>query len=162
MLKKYVQFMVKSYLFTLLSIAFVITYWASAYKLQIESLRYSIVVSAVAVLFIVWNLVLSVSQFRTLYRHKAEDEAGEKKKWDWHLGLNKKKLLVIGITVLYTILIPVVGYCVSTFCYLLGLSFFLGARKPLTLVGYSLVFVAALYLIFQTWLSINLPTGFLI
>ena len=158
MFSKYVRFFIKEYLFTLFSTVFLIFYWSSAYKLKIEAIRYPIFFSVIAIIMIIWNLYMSVREFRQVYNA----EGDEKKKWDCSLGLSKKKLSVIGATLLYVILIPVLGYCVSTFLYLVGMVVFLGERRPVKIVLYSLIMTGFLYLIFGRWLMIRLPTGFLI
>jgi len=158
MLVKYLRYLVRDQIFTLFSIGFIIAYWAQVGSLPFVSIRYPMVVTGVACIFIVWNLGLSMIQFRKKLRE--EGEAGVKV--SLRFGLNGKKWAVIGITALYIRLIPIVGYVVTTTLYMVGLCLFLGIRKPLNIAIYTVVLVASLYAVFGLWLNITLPTGFLI
>jgi hypothetical protein len=152
---KYIRFLIKDYLFTVFSIIFVIAYWVSAHKLRFASIQYPLVISIFTVIFIIWNLVMSVQEFLKLYKA----EGNEKEKWDCTLGLTKKRLIVIGVTILYAGLIPVLGFCVSTFLYIAGLVVYLGERKPVPIVIYSAVMTGLMYLIFKAWLMVRIPEG---
>ena len=158
MFSKYIRFLIKEYLFTFFSIAFVTTYWVSSRKLTFISLRYPLVISIIVTIMIIWNLILSVKEFREIY--KADGDGI--KKWDCTLELTKEKLGAIGATILYVILIPIIGYCVSTVLYLACMTFFLGERNLVKVITFSIVMTGLMYLIFKVGLNIRLPTGLMI
>jgi hypothetical protein len=57
---------------------------------------------------------------------------------------------------------PVAGFITSTFLYLVGLAFYLGIHKPLSLALFAVIYISIVYAIFGLWLQVRLPTGFLI
>jgi hypothetical protein len=101
---------------------------------------------------------MSIAEFRKVYHTPGDD----KEKYDISFGLNKQKLLTIGITIVYVVLIPILGYVVSTFIYMAVLCWFLGAKNLVRIAVFSLIVTAAFYSIFKLWLHARLPTGFLI
>jgi hypothetical protein len=159
MITKYIRFFIKDYLTVGLSLIFVILYWKSAYSLPLVSIRYSIIISVIACLFIIGNIVDSVIQFKKVYAAEGDD----KEKYDITLGFNKKKLIVIAATTIYAICIPIVGYVVSTVIYLFLLCFYLlNWKKPIVSIVYSVALTAFFYQVFHGALSIRLPDGFFI
>ena len=158
MFVKYLRYLVRDQIFTLFSIGFIVAYWTQASHLPSVSTRFPFVVTIVACIFIVWNLILSVVQF-----NKTLQEEGEKGvNVDLSFGLDSKKWIVVGVTALYIFLIPVVGYITMTTLYMVVICLFLGIRKPLIITIYTIVLVTLLYVVFGLWLNVTLPTGFLI
>ena len=64
-------------------------------------------------------------------------------------------------TLLYPVLLPLVGFLPLSVVYLFGVSFFLGIRNYKVMVLYSIVVTALLFAIFEIWLGISLPQGLL-
>ncbi len=155
----YVRYLVKKYIFAVFALIFVILYWCSAYDLPPESIVFPRFVTIVMIPLFIWVFAQSVIEYRKLEK---DTETPEKKKWDMSMKITKPKLVITGATVLYILLIPVVGYMVMTILYVGGLSYYLGNRKPLSLILYTGIFTAILYGIFVLWLRIRPPTGFLI
>jgi hypothetical protein len=158
MLVKYIRYFLKEYAFTLFAIFFVAAYWISAHKLPFAAIQYPMVVSVIAVFFIIWNIIMSVLEFNKVYYKEGND----KEKYDISFGLNKTRLITIGATVAYVILMPFLGYVITTFIYMGLLSWFLGAKKPLRIIVFSALVTAAFYAIFRLWLHARLPVGFFI
>lgn len=158
MLVKYFRYLVRDQIFTLFSIVFIVLYWMQAASLPRTAIRYPFVVTCVAVVFIVWNLALSVVQFRRKLREEGEEGVAV----NLFFGLTRLRWIVIGATLLYVLLIPVVGYVVTTTVYMAGLCLLLGIRKPVTVTLYTVILVGLLYAIFGLWLRVSLPAGFLI
>ncbi len=73
-----------------------------------------------------------------------------------------KSLIGMGLIVLYAVCIPLVGYLVSTVIFCFILLHFFRVHHLITKIAVSLLFSAAIYLIFSKVFLINLPTGFLI
>lgn len=158
MFVKYIRLFIKNYLMTFFALVFVAAYWMSAYKLPMATIQYPLVITIILLIFCAWNIWLSIGEFKKVYTEAGDD----REKYDISLGFDKKKLLVVAGTFLYAVCIPIVGYIVSTVIYLGSMCYYLGVRKPVVLVLYSLVLTAIFYLIFESWLSVRVPTGFLI
>lgn len=158
MLLKYIRFFLKDYLFTLFSIIFVIMYWVSAHKLPIGAIQYAIFITFIVAFFIVWNIIMSVIEFKKVF-HSDEDD---RKKYNLSFGMDKPKLITIGTTLLYVILIPILGYAVSTFIYLGFLGWFLGIKNPIRIIVYSSAITFILFAVFKLWLQARLPSGLFI
>ena len=165
MLIRFIKYSVKEYLFAYFSLAFLITYWASAHTLPYAALRYPIILSVVASVLVVSNLADSVIKFRReLDAEKAalaEGAAVQKNRWDCTLGLTKKRLGVAAFTLLYPILLPYIGFLPLSLVYLFGVSYFLNIRNYKVMILYSVIITAALFCIFELWLGISLPQGIL-
>jgi uncharacterized membrane protein (UPF0136 family) len=155
---KFVRFFIKNYLFSLICAIFLVAYWISASKLDPRALRYPMIISVVAVFMLLWNWVNCVLEFRKTY-NPADDEKVEKKKYDITLGLNRKKITVILSTIGYAVMAPVLGFFVTTFLYLSGVTFYLGERKPVRVIIFAVIYTAILYMIFRVWLQLRTPTG---
>lgn len=158
MITKYIRYLIRDQIFTLFSIVFVIAYWVQAARLPREATRYPMVVTCVAVIFIIWNLALSIVQFRRILREQGEEGVAA----DLSFGLTPKKWMVIGVTLLYILLLPVVGYLTTTILYIAGLSLLLGIRRPVVITVYTVLLAGMLYAVFGLWLHVSLPAGFLI
>ncbi len=62
----------------------------------------------------------------------------------------------------YPFLVPIIGYILSTFAFIFVLVYLLGSYRWYTSASLSLGLAVGLYLIFQAWLAMELPTGLLI
>lgn len=74
----------------------------------------------------------------------------------------KDKIISICLMLAYVILIPILGFFVSTFVFLIG---FMWVFKHKGLAGYLIAAVIAsisVYIVFQKFLSIWFPTGLII
>lgn len=165
MLIKFVKYSIKEYLFAYFSLLFLIGYWSSAYRLPADALRYSYIISGVVAILIIANIVESVIKFRKelAAERQEEDTTTEqnKERWRCDLGLSKKKVGTFVLTLLYPVLLPIVGFLPLSVIYLFGLSYFLGIRNTKAMIFYSVIVTAFLFLIFEVWLGISLPHGFL-
>ena len=155
---KYIRFIIKRYLFAVIALAFVIIYWLSASKLPEESIVFPRIITYIIIPLFIWVFIQSIVEFQKL---KKDTSIPEEEKWDCTLNLTKPKLVIIGATILYIALIPIVGYVVTTALYVAGLSFYLGNRSPIKLILFTGILIAILYVIFAVWLRIRLPHGFL-
>jgi hypothetical protein len=81
----------------------------------------------------------------------------------WPTGLGLRRILVtLGSLAIYTYLIGVVGYVISTFaivCLLVGM---LGSYRWYTTGLIGLSAAVGMYAVFQVWLGVVLPRGGLI
>lgn len=72
---------------------------------------------------------------------------------------NQRLLLAFAITSMYAILLPYLGFFITTFLYAIGLSLILGLRHVLKLVSSSFVTTLGIYAIFVWGLDIMVPRG---
>lgn len=157
MFVKYVRFFIRDYLFALLSAIFLICYWVSARKLPMAAIQYPLVISAITVVFVLWNIYCSVVNFKKVEHLYIGD-----KQFDIGFKLTKAKLVVIFATIAYVIAIVYLGFVVSTFVYLLSTAYYLGARKPLPVFVFAAGLTAFFYVVFRIALAVRLPAGILI
>ena len=153
----YLRYLVRRYLFAILTLIFVLVYWRSAGKLPEKAIVFPRFITMLMIPIFVWVIVQSIIEYRAIAK-----EPHVKQKWDKTVKITKPKLLITGATILYLLLIPVVGYVVMSVLYIGGLSFYLGNRKPFTLILYSAIIVSIIYGIFVLWLRIRPPSGFFI
>ena len=159
MLIKYIRFLIKNYLFALVAMVFAGMYWFSAKDLPAKALDFPKALFMILIPLFVWNGVNSVREF---YRTLSDTEREEAVKWNCSLHITKHKVIVTLLTLGYILLIPVIGFFICTVAYLAVLAFYLGIRRPVSLVLFSLLFTAVLYAIFVLWLQIRMPAGILL
>lgn len=158
MLVKYIRFMIKNYLFALIALAFSVVYWLSAKDLPPKALDFPKAIFMVLIPLFLWNGVNSVREFRQTL---SDTELEEARKWDCTLHITRQKVIVTLLTAAYTLLIPIVGFFICSIIYLAVLAFYLGIRRPVALVLFSVLFTAAIYGVFVLWLQIRMPSGML-
>lgn len=158
MLVKYLRFVVKNYLFAVISMIFALMYWLSARTLPDKSLTFSKPVLLCLIPLFIWNIGKSVVDFR---KTVADEKTSEKEKWDCSLHITKPKLIVTLATIAYVALLQVVGFLPCTALYLGGLAWYLGIRKPVRLVLFVALYTAVIYGVFGLWLNVRLPSGIL-
>lgn len=71
-------------------------------------------------------------------------------------------ILVFGSTVLYVVVIPFLGFLVSTALFLFGSILFLNRRRPVLAAIYGICYAATIYFLFHTVLKVTLPSGWLL
>ncbi len=158
MLIKYIRFLIKNYLFALIALAFAGLYWFSAKDLPAKALDFPKALFMILIPLFLWNGVNSVREFIRTLSDTEKEEAG---KWNCTLNITKQKVFVTILTLGYILLIPLIGFFICTVLYLAVLAFYLGIRRPVSLLLFSLLFTAALYGIFVQWLQIRMPAGVL-
>lgn len=77
-------------------------------------------------------------------------------------GQNKPVLIFTVATVIYVVLIPVIGFYVMTIVFLGGLMLALGIRKIFLYLGLPIILTAIIYLTFTVQLKVPLPEGVLL
>ena len=70
-----------------------------------------------------------------------------------------RRVLFLICTVVYLLVINILGFFVASFFYFLALSWLLGTKKIYTLIGVPIVMLGAAYGFFVLFLGIRLPTG---
>lgn len=115
-----------------------------------------------AVVIIICGILIGMQHFKKPKKKKAEDadEKGSPKKL--LKGSPKEPLLMVVSLILYSLVMEHIGYVVSTLLLVSALMFIQHERGVKRLVVVPVVVVAALYIIFDIILGINMPTGFLI
>jgi len=75
-------------------------------------------------------------------------------------GISYKFLLgTIGASILYVILLPVIGYVIVTPIFLIGMIRLLGKKQWLHNIAISILLTVSLYLLFGKMLGVALPPG---
>lgn len=157
MINKYIRFFVQNYLFSIVCIAFLVIYWDSAHNLNMKAIRFPLLVTAVMIPVLLWNIVESVLEFKRKY----DADKDNKEAWVVNVGFNKGIIATVIITLIYITIMKYVGYCVSTLVYTFVLSVALGNRSWVKCSIYSIVLTVVVYLIFGIWLHVRFPHGFL-
>lgn len=70
-------------------------------------------------------------------------------------------LISIGFLVGLAILLPILGFFTTAAIFLIGHMLYLGIRAPLTLFGVTAGILAAAWVLFERFLGVPLPHGFL-
>ncbi len=78
--------------------------------------------------------------------------------WPTGKGLANNVAIVVGLAISVALL-QLLGYIVSTFVFLLGLTLFLGRYNWKSATAMAVITTAILYWVFQQWLMIPLPSG---
>lgn len=102
--------------------------------------------------------------FQTVTRiYKTKTAGKQEKEPEDRVTFCNVKILggVLAFALYVFVLIPYVGFYVSTALFTFGLSYFLGTKSLIPLVILSVAFPAVLFLGFQVGLSIHMPSGFL-
>lgn len=120
-----------------------------------------------AMLLVRWCVVaMAIATVFSLYKDleitKIEDkEAKVSEKAPFFSEKNLKLIVFIAATSLYVYLMTVIGFIIATLLYIAGIMYFLGERKPLVIALVPIGTTAFIYLMFDVWLKISLPAGFL-
>lgn len=73
--------------------------------------------------------------------------------------LLKQRLGLVAITIVFVLLLPWLGFTLSTFLFLIGTMAFFGIRSPAKLVGVPLALSAGGYVLFIVALNARFPHG---
>lgn len=109
------------------------------------------------IIIAVLMLTAAISLVITSLRLPAEE--------DVPLGLssadNKRAYLTMGIMVLYVILMPLLGFCVTSFLLLFGMIRWLSSYKYVSCCVISAAVVGLIYVVFSLVLHVSLSFGLL-
>ena len=75
--------------------------------------------------------------------------------------VNRRLVVIFGLLTVYVLLFIPLGYLLSTFAFVLGLSMFLARRRLLVDVVFAAAFPIAVYALFTYGLRVQLPPGVL-
>ena len=78
------------------------------------------------------------------------------------LAKHKKSIIIFLSAVVFVNVGPIIGFYVTTFIYLVALTFFLGGRNLKIVVPAMAALTFILYVIFNIYIQMRLPAGFLI
>lgn len=106
--------------------------------------------------------VLSISLLVQTFRVKkdAGDAGKEKPRLPGKASLGRLGLILL-ITLAFAFLINTLGFVLAAFLFVASLLYILEGDGVLKSVFYGIVFSGSVFLIFQYWLEVNLPKGFL-
>ena len=135
MVIKYIQYLIKNYLFALIALVFTIVYWVNLTALPDKSRTFPNVLLIILAPLFIWNFFNSVVEFRKTIK----SEEPEKEKFNYTLNITKPKLVVVLVTLGYIIVMPKLGFVVCTALYLAVLTTYLGVRKPISIIAFILI-----------------------
>lgn len=72
----------------------------------------------------------------------------------------KRAFTIMGTTVAYVVLLPIIGYYVATILYIAATMYLFGVRNKITLVAVPIGFVIFVFIIFGKILSLTPPKPF--
>jgi hypothetical protein len=107
-------------------------------------------------LFILFKGLQKTKDFRS---NATEEMMAEKKKASKELGVSFVSLAFCGV---YVLLIPHLGFFVSTTVFLISYMLYLNIRNYAAMLLITVSFEFVLYILFVTQLNVRLPKGFLI
>jgi putative tricarboxylic transport membrane protein len=137
------------------------------YFLDVQRLPEAEERTVVDILFWILLVLLAMEASRTLYLMvkdaKTKVHAVEIKKAKERIqdGLSNKSIILMIFFIIYVMLIPKVGFFVSSFLFVMLLKYYLGSRKLWELVLIPTGLLSIVYLIFVKLLLIKLPPGIL-
>lgn len=67
--------------------------------------------------------------------------------------------VLVAILVGYVLVFVPLGYVISTFLFIVGVTMYLDRERPVRNVVYALVFSVVVYFVFSQLLGVTLPTG---
>ena len=130
--------------------------------LAVQSFRYpadsALFPRVLSILLLLLSLLLVIRVFR---QPPSEDRTGGIRGNAFSLMKNQP-MLVFGSTVLYVVMIPVLGFLVSTALFIFGSILFRDRRKLVVAAIYGICFPAVIYVVFQAVLGVTLPRGWLL
>lgn len=144
-----------------------ITLYTIYYYFDTMRLRYweeKIVVSLlswilVAVVFVnIFQLIKEINQIKREKTERIDTGKVDSKIWYKQILLDKRIVLLLSI-VLYTILIKILGFFVSSFLCFVILCRLLGTKRPVPLITVPVVTLGVIYAFFVLFLNIKLPGG---
>lgn len=150
--------LITSLIFPIFVVIFCVCYLVSTRGLKIEILRYPFFMIAGLAILVV---LIAMDEIKKIKRQpnvgKKENVLEKFKKFDI-----KGIAFLIITSVIYLILIPVVGYFSITWAFTIFLMYWLGERKIIKVVIISTGFIIMQYVVFQVFLYLPIPTGFFI
>ena len=173
-MKRFLVYFLKNHIFLIMVAVFVWLFYKSSSRLPAESVQYPNIIMIGIVALLLWNIVGSVIEFREYIK---ENPSPEKKSdivnksqiksrfLNFFTGSEGKiprtKIYLYGLTILYAILLPLIGFIVSSMFYVGGMTFLLGAQKKINVLIFVVCFVGFMYALFVLWLGVPLNKGFL-
>lgn len=154
--KRYVQDLVEKLAFPVICLIFIIMFYNSSKGLRYESLIYPRIIMTALLFFVVINVGGTVWQWRKTV--KAGADPGVRPLWQKKY---RAGLIVFGSTFLYVVLMPILGFMLSTAIYLVTMFYALGVRKIHQIILVGCLIFAFLYGAFIFWLKVPLPGGIL-
>lgn len=153
--KAYIQDLIERLAFPMIVFIFTVVFYFSSRGLREESVMYPHIIMWLIGIFLVINISITVWQWSRKVKAKADPEANP-------IWVDKftKGLVTFLATIAYILIMPRVGFSVTTLAYMLGVTYYLGARRWHTIVVVGVIFVL-LYGAFILWLRVPLPQGVL-
>jgi len=119
---------------------------------------FPLVVGLLTVILIAWQLFQKGIQLK----FKGEKAKREPIRFSEALKKEQKPFLMVVILIIYLVAVSWIGFLTSTFLLVVISSKLMGARDWVRPVGLGFGVMLFCYFLFEVWLKLSLPTGFLI
>ncbi len=159
MIMEFIKFYFKKGVFLIIASIFLLSYWFSAGKLPRGATLYPrLIITYAFIPVLLWNLISSVFDFLKEVKKKGDDVNIVKKGLD---TADIKKVVGMVITLVYVLLIPRLGFFVSTTLFLAAFLYLLEIRNLFKAISYVILIEGFIYFIFIKWLGTIVPSGLL-
>jgi putative tricarboxylic transport membrane protein len=109
---------------------------------------------------LIFSLLGGVVFLEALLKREPEP-ASPKGKKELPLFRNWKVVITLGMLFTYAFLIDLIGFTLDTFFFFTVLLWVVAGLKSWKALSFAAIFTSAIYLIFQVWLHVEMPSGFL-
>lgn len=150
---------IKKLAFLFLCILFLLLYYFSSRNVpRAKALIYPNFLMAVLGIIIFWNIIGTIFEAKKQISEVAEKEKNQSSSsWEQYTT----RIVIFVSAVMFIFIGQILGFWVTTLLYIFLLSYYLGIRKLKYLIPQSIIITAILYGIFELWLNLTLPEGFL-
>lgn len=137
--------------------------WSLAYWAEIADIgaRDKLLIRPVCILLCLIYCYLLWIEYKS---YRLESTSGDSasgirdKKNFWQI-LPKKEITIIALLATYLLIVPWLGFVVTSFIFMICMLYLLDVRKIHVIVGFSVISTGVLYLAFKVILMIPLPGG---
>lgn len=140
-------------IFPFICIGFMTYYYFNTRDLHYYSLAFPRILMILLVVTLAWDILGTVLEGR-----KASTVQGKEKHQHW-LKSNFRGIVVYLSTIIYVILLSILGYGLSTLLYITLMVYYLGIRKFKNISFYVFISFMFLYGVFVLLLKVRLPSG---
>jgi len=102
-------------------------------------------------------IIIIINEIRSTFRGDPENDQRRVVSADWPV-IRKQIFFIIGL-ILYLLLMPTIGFIVSTILFLLVLLYILETRNVFVLLGIPVGMSLVIFYIFTVYLRVRLPSG---
>ena len=155
-MRNFLIYLVQKHLFLILSLVLLLAYYSSASKLPPEALVYPNLIMPLTGVIWIWNFLLVVFEYQSVVRNMS---AASINLSIYNVGTTRAKVILFLLVIAYVVLLPVLGFVMTTGLFAIVASWLLGVRRFWPLLSFAVILCACLYSVFVVWLNVPFPTG---